>query len=153
MIIDVSVIHNGHHISIKSKAINFSEVKPATIGLSKVQDEEGELIEGVGESWTTADLKHLASIERGNNNRIYRVINPFSADSFEVSPAFMAVRFYCLKLHALKRPKTYQWCALLKLDIFDLTLELPNYNLIGAEKRISFEKELCKITKRFKINP
>ena len=150
MIIDLSIIHDGVNMTVKSEAAKFNQTKPATIGLSRSENEEGELIEGIGEGWTTADLKQQASFERGNNNRIYRVINPFSAESFEPQAAFTIMRFYCLKLHSLLKPRTYQLRALFRIDSFDMTLKLLNYDSISAGEKMKFEKELRTITKHLK---
>lgn len=152
MVIDLSIIHDGASMTVKSEAAKYHQTKPATIGLSKDVNYEGELIEGVGESWTTADLQSQAKIERGEDNRTYRVINPFLAKTFEPNAAFMTVRYYCLRSHLVINPRTYQWRALLRLDSFDVTLKLLDYHLISVDKRKMFEKELSKITKQFKID-
>lgn len=151
MIIDVSIAYNGVSITIKSEVAKYKEIRPSTIGLSRGQDEEFDLIEGVGERWNTDELKQMASVERGQDNRTYRVIDPFASKSFEVYPAFTTVRFFCLKSHSLTRPRTYQLRAFFLLDTFEIKLKLPDYNLISTDKRQAFEKEVKKLTRRFTI--
>lgn len=151
MTIDLIIIHDGVNMKVKSDAAKFNQTKPATIALSKVESEEVELIEGIGEKWTTTDLQQMALIERGKDNRSYRVINPFLAESFEPNAAFKIVWFYCLKIHYLIKPKTYQLRYLFRIDNFQITLNLLNYESISIHQRTIFEKELRTISKHFEI--
>lgn len=151
MTIDLIIIHDGVNMNVKSDAAKFNQTKPATIALSKVESEEVELIEGIGEKWTTTDLQQMALIERGKDNRSYRVINPFSVESFEPNAAFKIVWFYCLKIHYLIKPKTYQLRYLFRIDNFQITLNLLNYDSISIDQRTIFEKDLKTISKHFKI--
>lgn len=151
MKIDVLILHNGQNITVKSEAARYNETKPATIGFSKSENEDAELIEGIGEQWTTSELKQLAVKQRGEDNRIYRVINPFSFESFEPGAAYRTVQYYCFKVHEIIRPKTYLFRSFLKLDRFEITLKLPEYNFVSADKRKEFETQLRVISKRIKI--
>lgn len=136
---------------VKSNAANFNETRPATIGLSRVANENSELVESIGEQRTTDELKSLAIKERGVDNRIYRVINPFSYDSFEPGAAYKIVQFFCFKFHRIIRPQTYLIRSLLGFDRYEITLKLPYYNFVSADERKNFETLLRKLTKKFSI--
>lgn len=136
---------------VESNVADFKEKRFATIGLSRGANENGEMVESIGEQQTTDELKNLAVSERGFDRRIYRVINPFSADSFEPGAAYKIVQFFCFKIHRLIRPKTYLFRSLLGFDKYEIILRLPNYNFVSAERRKEFQTLLRKMTNRFRI--
>ena len=151
MLIDVSIVYQEPNLIVSSKAANYTDIRPSKIALSKTQDEDSEQIEGVGEDWSTEDLRQMALEDRGQDNRVYRVINPFNISSFEPVSAVQSLNFYCMKSYLLAHPRTYELRKFFMLDKIDLKLKLPHYNLIAADKRMAFEKELRQITKRYQI--
>ncbi len=173
MIIDVSIKYDGHNIAVKSKVVNYSETKPALLALSRDLNSDFEQIEAVGENLTTAQMEQDSWLrERDNGKRVYRVTNPFLAQTFEPRLAALTVDFFCRKAHLSIEPKglltifcgleqgewklnnlasVRSWQILLGLDKFNLTLQIADYWFVAADKKVEFEKLLRKTSRKFKI--
>ena len=172
MIIDVSIKYDGHNIAIKPEVANYSETKPALLALSRDRNSDFWQIEAVGYNLTTAQMEQDSWLqERDNGNRVYRVINPFLAQTFEPRLAALTVDFLCRMAHLSIEPKglltvfcgleegwklnnlasVRSWQILLGLNKFNLTLKIADYWFVAADKKVEFEKLLRKTSRKFKI--
>jgi len=60
MKIDVLIKYDGSDVIIKSEIANYSETRPAIIGLSRERNNDFEQVEYVGEQITTAEMEQDA---------------------------------------------------------------------------------------------
>ncbi len=149
MIIDVSITYDGRNITARSETAGHSETRLATIGLSKERFGEVECIECIGEVLIPQMQQDFWNRDKGS--RVYRFINPFLIESFEPDFAFAIVQYFCYQAHGSIKPARNLWRHVIKLDHFIISLKLPQYSRIPAEKRKAFEKKLKRQFGRFEI--
>ena len=143
-------------VTFSSDAAQFTETRPARIGLSrgKNEDLELELIEFVGEDWEIIKKiedwfskdwtgKEWTGKERTGKDYILRIINPFESSSFEPLPAFRMIQHFIRLIRHKIYLKTYMPRELIPfLDRNEITLKIPGYNLFNPQKKAEFEKLL-----------
>lgn len=151
MKIDVEINVTANAISVESKVADYTETRNCLISLSRLISEEFEVVEDVGGDWTTESITAAVIRERGSENRIYRVINPFVPQSFEAYPASMMIDFFCRKTFYTIKPARSDWRLLFGFDTYKLELRIENYLLVSIEKKSEFEKLLSKITRKYQI--
>lgn len=148
MKVDVLIEYNekSSEVTFSSKATQFTQTRPARIGLShpKFEKYETELIEFVGEDWEA--LKNIPDLFKNDPNRkdwILRIVNPFESSTFEPYALFRTIDFFAIYILAGFYPKTWTWRRILPLlNKYEVILKIPDYNFFNPQKKSEFEKLL-----------
>lgn len=133
-------------VTFSSKATQFTETRPARIGLShaRTDDLKIEMVEFIGEDWEFVQNVHeLFHKEPSRKNWVLRVINPFEAATFEPEALFRLIYHFSMCISAKFYPKTWTWrCFILFLVKYEITLKIPDYNFFNPHQKAEFEKRL-----------
>lgn len=141
-------------VTFSSKATNFSQIRPAIIGLShpKFENQHHEMVEFVGESWKL--IKEIPGLFENDPNRkdwLLRIVNPFESATFEPYALFRMVDFLATYLAAMHYPKTWSWRKPFSLINFQITLKIPDYRFFNPQKKVEFEELLHEQYKKVSI--
>jgi len=138
-------------VSFSSKATNFTQTRPARIGVShpKFEKYEIEVVEFVGEDWES--IKNIPELFRNDPNRkdwVLRIVNPFESSTFEPYALFRSVDFFSIYILAKFYPKTWTWRRIVPwLNQYEISLKIPDYRFFNSQKKLEFEKLLHKTYK------
>lgn len=135
-------------VTFSSQTTRFSETRAARLGLSHLINEDlsSELIEFVGADWKTLkNIPELFEKDPTRKNYILRVINPFESSTFEPEALFRMVDHFSMIILSQFYPKTWLSRRIIAritpwLDIYEMTLKIPDYKLFEPRKKAEFEK-------------
>ena len=146
MRIDILIEYDAKlsEVTFSSKAAQFTEIRPARMGLSHAEHEDISLekIEFVGESWEIVKkIEDCFPTEPTRRGYILRIINPFESATFEPLPAFRMTQHFIRLIRHKLYPKTYLLREIIPfIDRNEITLKIPGYNLFNPPKKAEFEK-------------
>lgn len=140
MTIDVQITYKSGKITAISKAANYNETRPAIVSLSREAGEDQEKIEAVGE--LPELILSSARLHRPAGSHTYRFIDPFAKETFDPDCAFAVIRHYCYLAHTNIKPSGSFFRTLVKLDRFEVCMNVAEYSRIAEDKRKQFEKLL-----------
>lgn len=131
-------------VTFSSEATQFTQTRPARIGLShpKFEKYETEFIEFVGEDWESIkNISDWFKTEPSRKDQILRIVNPFEPTTFEPFALFRTIDFFSTYIFADFYPKTWNWRKLFPIfNKCEIKLKIPDYKLFNSQKKAEFEK-------------
>lgn len=158
MKIDVLIEYDkkSSEVTFSSQATDFTQTRPARIGLSRhmFEESEYEIVEFVGEDWER--IKEIPDLFQNDPSRkewILRIVSPFESSTFEPYALFRMIDFLSIYVAARIYPKTWSLRKFFSLIKYEITLKIPDYKFFNPQKKAEFEKLLHERYKKVFVNP
>jgi hypothetical protein len=147
MKVDVLIEYNkkSSEVTFSSKATQFTQTRPARIGLShpRFENRQPKIVEFVGEDWKT--IKEIPNSFENDPNRkdwLLDIVNPFESATFEPYALFRIVDFLLTYIAAKFYPRTWSWRKSFSLIKCEVILKIPDYASFNPQKKSEFEELL-----------